>query len=152
MSRKWIALASSMVSVAFVVTGLALAADDEGPLHGLMEKVNKNNNSIKKAIRTPVAFKKAGNGKEVATQAEDLVKLAKKAKEITDAAKKAKDVPNAIETWNTLMDALIKSGDEVAVAANKGDYLAAKAAHKTMTAKCTACHEKFRIEDAEDKP
>jgi soluble cytochrome b562 len=137
-----------MFTVAFVATSLSIAAYDEGPLHELMEMVNKN---IKKAVRTPVAFKKAGNGKEVATQAEDLVKLAKKAKDIKDAAKKAKEVPNAIETWNTLMDALIKSGDEVADAASKGDYQAAKAAHKTMTAKCAACHEKFRIEDADGK-
>jgi cytochrome c556 len=140
-----------MFAVAFVATSISIAADDEGPLHGLMEMVNKDNNAIKKAVRTPVAFKKAGNGKEVATQAEDLVKLAKKAKDITDAAKKAKDVPNAVETWKTLMDALIKSGDEVADAASKGDYQAAKAAHKTMTAKCAACHEKFRIEDADGK-
>ncbi len=59
MHRKWMILGVTMVSVAVLTTGLSLAADeDEGPLHKLMEQVNAKSTAIKKAVRTPVAFKK----------------------------------------------------------------------------------------------
>jgi cytochrome c556 len=145
MSRKWIVLvAVAMVSVAFVITRASTADDDEGPLHALMEKVNKTSLSIKKAVRTQAAFEKASDGKDVASLAEDLVKFASQAKEIKDAAKQAKDVPKPLETWNTLMESLIKSGDEVARAAKEGDYLATKAAYNTMAKQCAPCHDKFK--------
>jgi len=145
MCRKWIVLATTAtVCVAFVVNGRSTADDDEGPLHALMEKVNRNSLSIKKGVRTADTFKRARDGKAVASLAEDLVKFAKQAKEITDAAKQAKDVPKPLETWNTLMDALIKSGDEVARAANKGDYAAAKTAYSSLAKQCAPCHDQFK--------
>jgi cytochrome c556 len=147
MSRKWAVLAVSMVSFGLLSAGLSIAADDESPLHPIMEKVNKASVTLKKNVRTPVNFKKAGNGKDVAADAETIVKLAKQARDIKDAAKKAKDVPNAVATWDELMDNLISSSEEVAKAASKGDYEASKAASKAMSSRCTACHEKFRIDE-----
>jgi hypothetical protein len=144
MSWKWIVLAAAAtVSAGFVVTG-STTADDERPLERLMQKVNKTSLSIKKAVRTSATFKKAGNGKDVASDAEDLVKSAKEAKKILDAAKEAKDVPNALESWNKLMDALIQSGEDVAQAAKKGDYAAAKAAQLSMAKQCAPCHDQFK--------
>lgn len=148
MSRKWALLAASTVSIGLLSAGLSMADDDESPLHPIMEKVNKASVSLKKNVRTPVNFKKANNGKDVAADADTIVKLAKQAREIKDAAKKAaKEVPNAVAVWDELMDNLIVSTEEVSVAANKGDYEKSKAASKTMSSRCTACHEKFRIDE-----
>jgi cytochrome c556 len=147
MSRKWVTLAVSVVSFALLFAGLSMADDDESPLAKIMEKVNKSSLTVKKSVRTPVAFKKANNGKDVATEADTLVKLAKEAREITDAAKKAKDVPKPIDTWHELMDNFIGSTQTLAKAANKGDYEASKDAYKSVTARCAACHEKFRVDE-----
>jgi soluble cytochrome b562 len=148
MSRKWAVLAVSMSCCALVFAGLSIAGVEEGsPLEKIMEKVNKSNLSLKKNVRTLVAFKKANNGKDVADAAEAIGKLAKEAREIKDAAKKAKDVPNPIATWDELMDNLITSTDGLAQAANKGDYEASKAAFKSLSVRCTNCHEKFRVDE-----
>jgi cytochrome c556 len=149
MSRKWVVLAASMLSFALLSAGLSLADDDEKgkALEKIMEKVNKTNLTLKKNVRSAVAFKKANNGKDVATDAEELVKLGKEAKAIKDAAKKAKDLPNAVATWDELMDGFINTSEGLAKAAHKGDYEASKDAFKSLTARCAACHEKFRVDD-----
>jgi cytochrome c556 len=149
MSRKWVVLGTSMVSFALLSAGLSLASDDEKgkALEKIMEKVNKTNLALKKSTRTLPAFKKADNGKDVAKDAEELVKLGKEARAIKDAAKKAKDLPNAIATWDELMDGFITSSESLAKAAHKGDFEASKDAYKTLTTRCTTCHEKFRVDD-----
>ena len=53
MSRKWTILAAVVTAVALTATGLSLAADEDSPMHKLMEKVNAKNNAIKKATRPP---------------------------------------------------------------------------------------------------
>src|SRR5262245_10445934 len=113
MSRKWALLAASMVSIGLLAAGISVPEGDEAPLHPIMEKVNKASVSLKKNVRTPVNFKKANNGKDVATDADTIVKLAKQARDIKDAAKKAKDVPNAVTVWDQLMDNLIASTEDV---------------------------------------
>ena len=77
MQRKWLILGVTMVSVAVLTAGLSLADEDEGPLHKLMEKVNAKSTAIKKAVRTPVAFKKAQDKDEIVKNGEELLKLAK---------------------------------------------------------------------------
>src|SRR5258708_5324257 len=111
MQRKWIVLAGTMISALALTAGLS-AADDDSPLHKLMESVNAKNVVVTKGVRTPVNFKKAQ--KEVVKAAEELAKLGKEAKEIKDAVKKSKDVKDGDTKWNALMDEFIKSSEELA--------------------------------------
>ncbi|MGE5756347.1 MAG: cytochrome C, partial [Planctomycetaceae bacterium] len=108
MQRKWLILGVTMVSVAVLTAGLSLADEDEGPLHELMEKVNAKSTAIKKAVRTPVAFKKAQASNDLVTNGEALLKLAKEARELAkEGIKKAKEVEDPEKKWVELMDALI---------------------------------------------
>jgi cytochrome c556 len=147
MNRKWTVLSATMVAVALSVTGLSFADDEDSPLHKLMEKVNKANLAITKAVRTPPAYKKAQ--KEIVTNAEELGKLGKEARGMTDAAKKTKGVDKPEEKWTTLMDEFIKSTDEFAKEAGKSDatQVQVKAAYKNVSKKCANCHDVFRVEE-----
>ncbi len=147
MTRKWSILGLSMATFAALTVGVTTAADDESPLHVLMEKVSATNNQITRTVRTKVTFAKADNGKGVAKDAEELTKLAKEAREIKDAVKTAKDVPNADKAWVDLMDAFIKSSQNLVKAAEGGDQAAAKKAHQAVKTSCADCHKVFRIED-----
>lgn len=151
MNRKWIVLGAAMVSVTLLVTGLSMADDKDSPLHKLMERVQKSNVAITKAVRTAPAFKKAQ--KDVVAGAEELVKLGKEAKEIKDAAKAAKGVEKPVEKWDSLMDDFIKSAEEFAQEAGKSGVtnVQAKAAYKNVSKRCTACHDIFRVEEEEFK-
>jgi len=147
MQRKWMILATALVSVFSLTVGLSLADDEDSPLHKLMEQVNAKNLVITKGVRTPVVFKKAQ--KEVVESAEELTKLAKQAKEIKDAVKKAKDVPNADGKWNELMDVFASTSDALAKVAAKSTATQeqAKTAHAAVKKACTECHNVFRVDE-----
>src|SRR5512135_3803465 len=122
MQRKWLILGVTMVSVAVLTAGLSLAVEDEGPLHKLMEKVNAKSTAIKKAVRTPVAFKKAQASNDLVTNGEALLKLAKEARELAkEGIKKAKEVEDPEKKWVELMDALIAQTEKFVAEAGKSD-------------------------------
>jgi cytochrome c556 len=123
------------------------AADDESPLGKIMEKVNKNDSTIKKGVRTEVAFKKAQ--KDVEKGAKELVKLAKEAKDIKDAAKKAKDVADPEKKWDEYMDEFIKTSEELGKVAGKAGakFQDAKDAYNKVKNACADCHKDFRKDE-----
>lgn len=149
MLRKWMILAATMLSVSVLAAGISLADDEESPLHKLMEKVNAKSNAIKKAYRTPVAFKKAQAAKEITTNAEELLKLAKESKELAkDGAKKAKGVKDPEKKWVELSDVFISKAEKFVEEAGKAttkDQL--KAAYNGVNQSCTECHTVFRTDE-----
>jgi cytochrome c556 len=148
MLRKWMILAASMVGVTVVTVGITSADDEDSPLHKIMEQVNKHNLAITKGVRTAVAYKKAQ--KDVATSAEELVKLSKEARTHgKDVIKKAKDVPDADKKWNELMASFTSSAQNLAQVAAKSSATQAdaKSAHTALKKVCTECHNVFRIEE-----
>jgi cytochrome c556 len=147
MQRKWIILGAVMVLMTALTVSLTAAADEDSPLHKLMEQVNAKNLAITKGVRTAVAYKKAQP--EVVTSAEELVKLAKEAREIKDAVKKAKDVPNAAGKWTELMDSFATASDALAKVAAKASttQVQAKDAHTAVKKTCTECHNVFRVDE-----
>lgn len=146
MKRKWIALTAIMSSVAALAIGSAWAADEDSPLHKLMEDVNKKNLTITKGVRTAVAYKKAQ--KDVAESAKALAKLGKDARDMDDAVKKSKET---LKKWQDLMDEYIKASETLAEVAGKdgSTNVQAKEAHGTVKKSCTACHDVFRVDEAE---
>lgn len=151
MHRKWMILGVTMVSVAVLTTGLSLAADeDEGPLHKLMEQVNAKSTAIKKAVRTPVAFKKAQANQELATNAEALIILAKEGRGLgKEAAKKVKNEKDPETKWVALMDAFSQHCEKFAEVVRKSNttQAQAKSEYGVLTRSCTNCHNVFRVED-----
>ena len=143
MLRKWTTLAAAVTAVTLAASGLALA-DDDSPLHKLMEKVSANNNAITKGVRTAVAYKKAQ--KDLASRAEELVKLGKEARGETEPAKKQK---KSQAEWTKLMDDYITEAEALhsVLAKSETTQVQAKAAHKKVKASCTACHNVFRVDD-----
>src|SRR5260370_21633599 len=99
MHRKWTILAA-MAAVALLTCGLAIAQDEESPLHKIMEQANSKSNAIKKAIRTPVGYKKSQKDAVLIKNAEALIDLGKKARDINSAAEKQK---HPDEEWTKLM-------------------------------------------------
>jgi cytochrome c556 len=142
--RKWTVLGLSLAVVTLASGGLSASFD--GKLGDLMEKVSAANNKINRAVRTPVTFKKASDGKDIAKEAEELAKLGKEAKAEKDHAKGTKGVENPEKKWDELMDAFIKSSEDLAAAASKGDQAASKEAHTKVKATCADCHKVFRAE------
>ncbi len=148
MKGKWIVLAGTMLAGVALTAGLSVAADDESPLHKLMEQVNAKNVVVTKGVRTAVNFKKAQ--KDVVKAAEELAKLGKDAKPIKDAVKKSKGVKDATDAkWDALMDDFIKSSEELAKVAGKSDatFDKAKTAHSAVKKSCSECHMIFRVEE-----
>jgi len=147
MQRKWMVPAAALVSVLGLTVGISVAADEDSPLHKLMEQVNAKNLVITKSVRTAVAYKKAQ--KDVVASAEELSKLAKQARDIKDAVKKAKDVKDADTKWTELMTGFANASDNLAkVAAKSGSEQAqVKDAHTAVKKTCTDCHNVFRVDE-----
>jgi len=145
MSHKWGVLAATVVSVAVLATGLAMAQDEASPLHKIMEQVQKNNLVITKGVRTPVAYKKAQPA--VVASAKELAELAKKARGYGEEPTKKQKQP--IEKWNELADDLAKEATKFAAVVEKGgtNQAKAKVAFKSVSKSCTACHTVFRIDE-----
>lgn len=153
MNRKWAMLGATMVVAVLTVSGLSLAQDEgkEAELHGIMEKVQKNNASVIRGVRNEVFYRRYKE--EVSKAAKELVELGKKAKPLTETIK---DIDldgggDPIAKWNETMDAYIKEATTFAELAAKEDTTAdqAKDAYKAVSRTCTNCHEVFRIEDAD---
>ena len=144
MKRKWTLLAVVSLTTVLLASTAALADDKEGPLHVLMEKVNKSNSALRKATRTPVEYKKSF--KKVEEEAKELVKLGKEARPLKDAVT-SKTKP--YETWVKEMDEFIKASEELAAVAAKGDGMQAQAkdAFTAVSKTCTNCHNDFRVEE-----
>ncbi len=143
MSRKWTTLAAVVTAVTLTATGLSLA-DEDSPLHKVMEKVNSKNNAIKKATRTAPAYKKAQ--KELSAYADELIVLGKESREMKSAAEKEK---KPFAEWQKLSDDFIeKTGEFKTVVADASTTQEqAKKAYTPVAASCTACHNVFRKED-----
>jgi len=151
MIRKWLVFsltAGILVAIGVLAgPGRSWADDKETPLGKIMEKVNKNNSTIQKGVRSKIAFLKAQ--KDVEKSAKDLVKLAKQAKPITDAVKKAKDVANPQKKWDGYIDELAKTSEHLAKVAGKtgATYQSAKDAFGAVKKVCTDCHKDFRVDE-----
>jgi len=147
MLRKWTILATVTTVVALMATGASVAQDENSPLHKLMEKVGSKSNAIKKAIRTPVAYKK--DHEAVVKHADELIVLGKQARDMKEAAEKQK---KTVDEWQKLCDDFIKKSTEFKEFAEKSgttknDQEAAKKAYGAVNTSCTACHNVFRVED-----
>ena len=143
MNRKWSVLSATLAAVVLTAAGFSRAADDEdSPIHKLMEKVGAKNGAINKAVRTPVAFKKAG-GKAVADDAREIVKLYKEAREMKEPATIQK---KSFDLWTKYMDAAIKDTEDFAKVAEKDDQGEAKKSFDLVKKDCGACHNDFRVD------
>jgi cytochrome c556 len=150
MQRKWVILPAMMFAVVALATGFSSAADDEGPLHNLMEQVNKASLAIKKSVRTEVAYKKAQAANDLVKHSEELIKLQKEARGMgKDAGKKAKDLKEPEKKWTELMDACIAETEKFSqlVAKPATKSAEAKSAFGVVSQSCTNCHNVFRVED-----
>jgi cytochrome c556 len=146
MLKKWTILGLTMAAMTAMVTGFAMAQDEDSPLHKIMEQVNSKNLAITKGVRTAVAFKKSQD--VVVESAKELVKLSKEARAFKEPSEKQKQ---PYETWTKLMDEMTKNSEALAkVAAEDGVTQAqAKKAHAAVKKSCTECHNVFRIDDVE---
>ncbi len=147
MLRKWIILATVATAVALMATEASFADDENSPLHKLMEKVGSKSNAIKKAIRTPVAYKKDRDA--VVKHADELIELGKQAREMKESVEKQK---KTMAEWQKLCDDFIKKSTEFKEFAEKSgttknDQEATKKAYASVNTSCTACHNVFRVED-----
>jgi cytochrome c556 len=143
MPRKWTILAVMMTATTLGVSGLSFA-DDDSPLHKLMEKVGRESNAIKKTTRTGVAYKKGQ--KDLAKHAEELIDLGKKAREIKDAAEKQK---KPLAEWQKLSDDFVKKTEEFKelISNSATTQEQAKKAFNGVSASCSACHTVFRVDE-----
>ena len=116
MLRKWMILAAVMFAVALTATAASFAQDEASPLHKLMESVGSKSNAIKKAIRTPVAYKK--DREAVIKHADELIELGKKARDMKESVEKQK---KTVEEWQKLTDDFVaKTKDFKAFAEKSG--------------------------------
>lgn len=146
MNRKWLALGATMGLAVLVAGGFAMAADEDSPLHKIMEGVQKQNAVILKGTRSATNYAKSQA--EVDKAAKELLKLAKEAKplgkEPAEAAKKT------VADWDKLMDPWIQETEKFSklVSDAKSAQGDAKAAYKKVSTTCTSCHEVFRIDES----
>lgn len=140
MNRKWLAfpLSAGILIVLGIAAGPALlmADDDESPLEKIMEKVNKHNSTIAKAVRNKVNFTKGR--KDVEKSAKELAKLGKEAKPLKDAIKKAKSLADPQKKWDEYMDEFVKTSEKLSEVAGKSDadHQTTKDAFKAVTNSC----------------
>jgi cytochrome c556 len=151
MNRKWLAfpLSAGILIVLAVAAGPALlrADDDESPLGKIMEKVQKHNLTITKAVRNKVNFTKSRQ--DVEKSAKELAKLGKEAKPLKDGIKKAKGVSDPQKKWDEYMDEFVKTAEKLSSVASKSnaDHQTTKDAFKAVTNSCNTCHKDFRVEE-----
>jgi cytochrome c556 len=148
MNRKWLAFpvsAGILIVLGFVAA--SRANDDESPLEKLMEKVQKHNSTITKAVRSKVNFTKAR--KDVEKSAKELAKLGKEAKPLKEAIKKAKGLADPQKKWDEYIDEFVKTSEKLSEIAAKSDadHQTTKDAFKAVSASCAACHKDFRVEE-----
>lgn len=141
MLRKFAALAVTLGTLA----GLAIAADEEdSPTAKLMEQIQNKTNAMRKSTRTASEFKKSAA--TIPKNAGDVIKLSKEAREIKDSAEKEK---KPLAEWQKLMDAMIKSTEDLSKIASspKTTQAQAKEAFTAYTKTCAACHAVFKKDE-----
>lgn len=143
MVRKWMILGASLALCTTLLAGFSVADDDDSPLHKLMEKVGKQNNALKKSIRTEVAYKKATSDGSLVKATEELIKLAKESRAFTEPAVAEK---KSQEEWTKLVDDFVAKTEKFKGGIGKGDSAAAKDSFKAVGASCSACHDVFKKE------
>lgn len=145
MLRKCLTVAAMMTAVTVAFAAFSWA-DDDSPLHKLMEGVNKKNAVVTKSLKSVTTYKK--DQAKAAAAAEALIKAAKESKKDTSAVTKQK---KTVAEWNKLSEEFIKKtqdlSDAIAKGTSKAEYDQAKVAHTAVKASCSACHDVFRIED-----
>jgi cytochrome c556 len=149
MLRKWFTLALTMVSVGALAVGMSFAADEEGPVHQIMEKVNKHSNAIKKATRSKVAFQKTKQA-DIVKNTKELIELSKETKKYAkEAAAKAKGEKDGEKKWNELSDAFTAELEKFLATAEKPglQFEQAKSAWTTAGKSCAGCHTIFRVDE-----
>jgi cytochrome c556 len=146
MLRKWGALAAIAGSVILAVAGapgVRAGDDDDKPLKKLMKTIDADTKSIREATSSVAKFKKAGNGKDVATKAGEVARLGKETRGFKEPSVKMKK-PYA--TWVDMNDRFVGAADELARAATKGDLNGSRKAWAALNNSCTNCHGAFRPE------
>ena len=144
MSRKWSVLGIVATAFALSAVGLSIASEDEGPVHKSMEKVGKKNGALKKALRTPASFKKAGP--DLVKNGEELINLMKEVRAEKGPALKVKKPQTA---WESAVDEMVTATVGFNKAAETGVHKDAQAAYRVMGSKCAACHKVFKVEEDE---
>ena len=143
MVRKWMILGASLAVCTTLLAGFSMADDDDSPLHKLMEKVGKQNNAIKKATRTEVAYKKAVSDGSLAKVTDELIKLGKESRDFKEPAEVAKKTQ---EEWTKLVDDFVAKTEKFKGLIGKGDAASVKDSVKAINTTCTACHDVFKKE------
>ena len=143
-SRKGAVLAGTALA-AVLVASFSFADDDEKTkIHLAMEKVQKANSKITKALRNEANYKKAK--KEVITAAEELVKLGKDSRDDEGPAKKEGKTQ---EDWTKLMDSYITESESFVKSASESTAKQSdlKTAFGAVGKTCGACHKVFKKDD-----
>ncbi len=150
MNRKWLAFpvsAGILIVIGIIAgSGLLRADDDDSALEKIMEKIQKQNATITKAVRNKVNFAKAR--KDVEKSAKELAKLGKEAKPLKDAIKKAKGIDDPQKKWDDYMDEFVKTSEKLSDVSSKesATHPDAKAAFDKVKQTCVNCHNDFRAE------
>jgi cytochrome c556 len=145
MNRKWIALGATLTAALLVAGGFSVAAHEDSPLHGVMEKVQASNAVVLKGVRNAAAYKKSQA--DVVKAADALVKLAKESATLGEGPSKAQN--KDVAEWKKLNDAWLTESEKFAklVASPATDQAAAKAAYREVSKSCTTCHNVFRVDE-----
>lgn len=157
MNRKWIGIAmvATLVAASSFASRLSLAQDqekhkeNETPLGKIMHEVQQYNLAITRATRNVAAFKK--NQKDLEKSSVELVKLAKKSKPLKEAyLKNAKSESDPKKKWDEIMDAFIKTSEDLAKTAAKSgvDQKKAKDSFQLVKKTCADCHTVFRVDES----
>ncbi|MEO6810667.1 MAG: cytochrome c [Isosphaeraceae bacterium] len=150
MNRKWTVLAAAMLSTALLVSGIAVAQDDDKeltPLGKVMEEVQTNHVKILKSYRTAVSWTKGQQ--DAAEAAGKIIELGKKARPLGGPA--IKEMKKTQEQWDEKMDTFLKEAEAFSKFAGQAGIknAEAKKAYSKVSASCTSCHNDFRSEDDE---
>ncbi|MFO0960473.1 MAG: hypothetical protein U0800_24075 [Isosphaeraceae bacterium] len=146
MKSKWMFLVATVIGASLAISSAnAWTAEkgDDSPLAKLMEKVNKSHNTVRNAVKTPVAYKKA-DPKKLIEETEAQIKWAKEARDFTEPAKTQKKTQ---KEWTDATDAWIKASEEfLGVLKAENGQAEAKKAHAPLVKSCTDCHAIFRVD------
>lgn len=145
MNRKWVALGATLTAALLVAGGFSVAADEDSPLHAVMEKVQASNAVVLKGVRNAAAYKKSQA--DVVKAADALVKLAKESGTLGEGPAKAQN--KDVAEWKKLNDAWLAETEKFAklVTDPATDQASAKTAYRAVSKSCTTCHDVFRVDE-----
>lgn len=142
MRLRWTHAIVPVVAILMVGVGFSFGKDDGSALEKIMEDVNKNNNVIRKGVRTAASYKK--DREALAESSKLLIELAGKTKTETAVAEKAgkkKEWEEFSDEFKTASEALFKICDDA-----NSKQADAKTAFADLGKTCTKCHEVFRVD------